>query len=84
MRRILCVLAIMLCGVLVIGCASKKQAETNFNNHLIEIRNNLFVGQDETYYATVCTGQREQNYALDGVIDKLVPFGIGSPCGTTR
>lgn len=76
MKKILCVLSIMLCGVLLLACNSKKQDETNFNNHLIEIRNNLFAGQDETYYATVCTGEREQNYALDGVIGELVPFGI--------
>ncbi len=75
MRKILCVLAIMLCGVLAMGCVGKKD-EKNFNEHLIEIRNNLFAGQDETYYATVCTGEREQEYALDGKINELVPFGI--------
>jgi len=76
MKKIICVLSIALCGILFVGCNGKKQAETNFNNHLIEIRNNLFAGQDEIYYATVCTGEREQDYALDGVIGELVPFGI--------
>jgi len=75
MKKFLCVLSILLCGVLFVGCGNKK-AETNFNNHLIEIRNNLFAGEDSTYYATVCTGEREQDYALDGVINPLVPFGI--------
>ena len=76
MKKFLCVLSIALCGILFVGCGGKKQAETNFNNHLIEIRNNLFAGQDETYYATVCTGEREKDYALDGVVGELVPFGI--------
>ena len=43
---------------------------------MIEVRNNLFAGQDETFYATVCTGEREQEYALDGVVGERVPFGI--------
>lgn len=77
MRKFLCILSIALCGVLFVGCGgTSKKNETNFNNHLIEIRNNLFAGQDENYYATVCTGQREQDYALDGVVNELVPFGI--------
>lgn len=77
MKKILCILSIVLCGVVMVGCGGgSKKNETNFNNHLIEIRNNLFAGQDETLYATVCTGEREQDYALDGVVNELIPFGI--------
>lgn len=76
MKKIICVLSILLCGVLFVGCGSNKKNETNFNNHLIEIRNNLFAAEDNTLYATVCTGEREQDYALDGVVNELVPFGI--------
>lgn len=76
MKKILFILSIILCGVAFVGCGGNKKAETNFNNHLIEIRNNLFAGEDETFYATVCTGTREQDYALDGVVNELVPFGI--------
>ena len=76
MKKILCILSIACCGVLMVGCGSKSKNEVNFNSHLIEIRNNLFAGQDENFYATVCTGEREQDYALDGVVNELVPFGI--------
>lgn len=76
MKKILCVLAIAVCGVLFVGCGSSTQSQINFKEHLIEVRNNLFAGQDETFYATVCTGEREQEYALDGVVGKMVPFGI--------
>jgi len=76
MKKILCILSIAVCGMLFVGCGSNAKNETNFNNHLIEIRNNLFAGQDETYYATVCTGEREKEYALDGVVNELTPFGI--------
>lgn len=76
MKKILCVLSIVFCGIMFVGCGSNKKNETNFNNHLIEVRNNLFAGEDDIYYATVCTGQRESEYALDGVVNELVPFGI--------
>lgn len=76
MKKVLVVLSIVLCGIMFVGCGGGAKNETNFNNHLIEIRNNLFAGQDDTYYATICTGQREQDYALDGVVNELVPFGI--------
>lgn len=76
MKKFVCVLSILLCGVLFVGCGNNKKAETNFNNHLIEIRNNLFVAEDDNFYVTVCTGEREQDYALDGVVNELVPFGI--------
>lgn len=76
MKKVLLILTLALSMAAFVGCGSNKKAETNFNNHLIEIRNNLFAGEDGTYYATICTGQREQDYALDGVVNKLVPFGI--------
>lgn len=76
MKKIICILSVLICGVLFVGCGNNKANETNFNNHIIELRNNLFVGEDSTYYATVCTGQREREYALDGVVNELVPFGI--------
>ena len=76
MKRFICILSIALCGVLFVGCGVSARSQVDFNNHLIEVRNNLFVGQDETFYATVCTGEREQEYALDGVVGELVPFGI--------
>ena len=75
MKKVLIILSIVLCGIMFVGCGSSKN-ETNFNNHLIEVRNNLFAGQDEILFATICTGQREQDYALDGVVNELVPFGI--------
>lgn len=75
MKKILCILAVLCCVVGLTACGGKKN-EIDFNEHLIEIRNNIFAGQDESFYATVCTGEREQDYALDGVINELVPFGI--------
>lgn len=76
MKKVLIILSVLICGIALVGCGNNSKNETNFNNHLIEVRNNLFAGQDQIYYATVCTGEREEDYALDGVVNNLVPFGI--------
>ena len=76
MKKVLIILSIALCGVMFVGCGDTSKNETNFNNHLIEVRNNLFAGQDDVYYTTVCTGQREKDYALDGKVNEMTPFGI--------
>lgn len=76
MKKFLCVASAIICGILMVGCGNTEKAKTDFNSHLIEVRNNLFVGQDEVFYASVCTGQREKDYALDGVVNELTPFGI--------
>jgi len=76
MKKFLSILSIIVCGFLFVGCGENKKNETNFNNHLIEVRNNLFAGEDKTYYATICTGEREKDYALDGAVNELIPFGI--------
>lgn len=76
MKKFLCVLSAIVCGVLMVGCGSSEKAKADFNSHLIEVRNNLFVGEGDNYYASLCTGQREQDYALDGVVNELTPFGI--------
>ena len=76
MRKILCFIAIILSGIMLVGCGNVKQDKVNLVSHFIEIRKNLFVGEDANYYVTLCTGQREQDYALDGTVNKLIPFGI--------
>lgn len=76
MKKFLCVASAIICAVLMVGCGNTEKAKTDFNSHLIEVRNNLFVGQDDVFYASVCTGQREKEYALDGVVNELTPFGI--------
>lgn len=76
MKKFLCALTIALVAVMFVGCGKEKKAVDTINNHIIEVRNNLFVGSDEKYYATFITGEREEPYALDGVVNSRVPFGI--------
>lgn len=76
MKKVLCALSLLLVTVCFVGCGKEQKAVDTINNHIIELRNNLFVGSDEKYYATFVTGEREEPYALDGVVNEKVPFGI--------
>lgn len=76
MKKFLCALSLMLVAVCFVGCGKEQKAVDTINNHIIELRNNLFVGSDEKYYATFVTGEREEPYALDGKVNERVPFGI--------
>lgn len=76
MKKIICGL-LLCCSVLLVGCgASNKKTADYIGNHIIESRNNLYMGQDDKYYATFCSGEREEPYDLDGVVNEKVPFGI--------
>ena len=48
----------------------------NLNDFLIEERNNLFTAQDELYTVTLSSGLREENYALDGIVNNKIDFAI--------
>lgn len=76
MKKFLCALSLILVAVYFVGCGKEQKAVDTINNHIIELRNNLFVGGDEKYYATFVTGEREDPYALDGKVNERVPFGI--------
>lgn len=76
MKKVLCALLVC-CAVVFVGCGnSNKKTADYIGNHIIESRNNIYLGQDDTYYATFCSGEREEPYDLDGVVNNKVPFGI--------
>lgn len=76
MKKIVCGMLIV-CSLIFVGCASKdKKAIDYIGKHVIESRNNLYLGEDESYYVTFCSGEREEPYDLDGVVNNMVPFGI--------
>lgn len=77
MKKFLCVCALILVGVGFVGCGGKKeQALKTLNDNVVETRNNIYVGADENFYATFTSGERENPYSLDGVINEMVAFGI--------
>lgn len=76
MKKIICGLLIG-CSLIFVGCSnSNKKTADYIGNHIIESRNNIYMGQDDNYYATFCSGEREEPYDLDGVVNEKVPFGI--------
>lgn len=76
MKKIFSAIFVALIAVIFVGCGEKKEAVDTINNHIIEVRNNLYAGSDENFFATFCTGDREDPYGLDGVINEKIPFGI--------
>ena len=75
MKKFVCGL-VLLCALVFVGCNSNKKSVDMINDHIIEVRNNIYMGSDEKYYATFCSGERENPYELDGVVNEMVPFGI--------
>ena len=77
MKKILVVCSLVLVCFSFVGCGGKKeQALKTLNNNIIETRNNIYVGADDNFYATFTSGERENPYSLDGVINEMVAFGI--------
>ena len=63
------------CSILFIACG---QANLNDYSHtfLSEYRKNLFVAKTGLFTATFTSGEREENYVMDGIKTKLVDFGV--------
>lgn len=76
MKKIICTLLVC-CALVLVGCGSAEKKTADYiGDHIIEVRNNIYMGQDDTMYATFCSGEREEPYDLDGVVNEKVPFGI--------
>lgn len=52
------------------------KSNINLNDYLIEERNTLFTAQDEIYTVTLSSGLREENYALDGIVNNKIDFAL--------
>jgi len=77
MKKFLCLCALVLVGLGFVACDNKKEeALKTLQDNVIETRNNIYVGADENFYAIFTSGEREEPYCLDGVINEMVPFGI--------
>ncbi len=73
-KKILCFA--MLAFSLLAFTACKKTTNVVIDDYVIEERCNLFVAQNDTYCVTFSTGLREENYALDGVKNNMIDFGV--------
>lgn len=68
-------LILSLCFLSLFGC-SKSNNLISSQQILSEYRKNLFVGKGSCFTVTFTTGEREQNYIMDGKPTKLVDFGV--------
>ena len=73
-KKILC-FAVLAFSLLTFT-ACKSGSDVVINDYVIEERCNLFTAENDTYCVTFSTGLREENYALDGVKNNMVDFGV--------
>lgn len=64
-----------ICPLIIVGCG---QANLNdySHEHISEYRKNLFVAKTGLFTATFTSGEREENYVMDGTKTNLVDFGV--------
>jgi len=71
------IVALIVTGVVVhIASKEKSEEKIDISTHLIEVRDVMFVSNDDDYLISLMSGQREQDYAIDGKVSELVPFGV--------
>lgn len=71
---------ILLLPVFLITCFSfvgcKENIASYLKSNVSETCTNYYVGQTNDFSVSLFSGEREENYKLDGVSTKLVPFSI--------
>lgn len=69
--------AILSILALMIFCFSACRTNNiNLNDYVIESRENLFTACDNLYSVSFSTGMRESDYNFDGIVNKMIPFGV--------
>lgn len=72
-KKLLVIFSLMICAFCFTACG---KSNVDLKNFLIEERQTLFTSQDSLYCVTFSSGKRETNYALDGVVNEMMDFGI--------
>ena len=71
MKKILCFL-IVLTGILLIGCNN----QFSINDYFSEITKIYFEGQSDNIFASICVGERENPYIIDGKHNPTCDFSL--------
>lgn len=66
---------ILLAVVFIFGCSTVNLSDKSLSS-ISEYRKNLFVGKSGNILATYTTGEREQDYIMDGKKTPLTDFGV--------
>lgn len=69
MKKVLCLIIVAISIFAFTGC-SKSYYESNVS----EVRNSIFVGESESFEASIYVGQRENPYKADGAANKMVSY----------
>ena len=75
-KVLICLCFVLLLGVtFIFGCSTVNLTDHSLTS-ISEYRKNLFVGKTGNVLATYTTGQREQDYIMDGKKTQLTDFGV--------
>lgn len=66
------VLIVGVCIVLA-GCS---RLYKNAQNSIAEVRQNIYIGENESMVASFMAGKREEDYVINGVATPLIEFGV--------
>lgn len=70
------ILTFLLIVASVFGLSACGKSNINLNDYIIEERHTLFTAQDNLYTVTLSSGLREENYALDGIVNNKIDFAV--------
>lgn len=78
MKKKVCCLAFVLGAVCLtlFGCGTNTLSRVQKNT--AELTKVFYMGEGENFYVTLSSGEREENYAVDGVCNKAVPYALVS------
>ena len=69
--------AVFLCCLFLLALVSCNTSIEEFVSHNVsETRENFYFGKSGNDIATFTDGRREENYVMDGVCSKLIPYGV--------
>ena len=75
-KVLICLSFVLLLGItFIFGCSTVNLTDHSLSS-ISEYRKNLFVGKTGNILATYTTGQREQEYIMDGKKTPLTDFGV--------
>jgi len=74
MKRLFVVICLAILGLTLSACGTNKKDLVLDN--IAEVRYNVFAGENENYVASFMSGERESPYAVNGICEKKVEFGM--------
>ena len=80
MKKTIIIRLLFLCFLLIFPLLLTACGKANLNDYsheyISEYRKNLFIAKTGLFTATFTSGEREENYIMDGAKTKLVDFGV--------